>query len=88
MIKYIFTLLIVGSLFYLLSYLYIRNNHYLVNYSGLNGKFGVDVFDARGVVDPNCFIIAKISYVLYYPLHKTESIFHYGFITGIIGPVN
>jgi hypothetical protein len=63
---------------YVLIYVALRYNHYLVNYNGYMGCFGIGCFSEKASSPTDPAVITSVSYHVFFPLVKIESIVRYG----------
>jgi hypothetical protein len=63
---------------YALLYVVFRCNHYLVNYNGHMGCFGIGSFSEKASNPTEPVVITSMSYYVFFPLVKIESMLRHG----------
>ena len=72
------TVAIGACLLYIALYVVVRMNHFLVNFSGNRDWYGVRMFDPSGITTPQSLMIGKISLLVFFPLHRIETLVRHG----------
>ena len=71
--------LLIGLLvLYMGGYVAARRAHLLVNYDGHRGWFSVRLFDTSGIVPPMAITLGCIASVMFFPLHRAETLIRHG----------